>query len=86
MHVVADVAGSHSDETITFTLAEDLTGPASASGFAVGPGGGANTGNAAVATLVLSEDGLSGTLTISPGGSVPVTGGTFCKNGQPPGG
>jgi hypothetical protein len=78
------VSGS---EHFTFTLPKGtLTAPMQAAGDAQAPGAPTDTGNAGTATYVESPDGTSGTLTISPGGSVPVTIGTFCTNGVPTGG
>ncbi len=75
LHVVADFGGVSSDETIGFTLSEDLTGPVSAGGIAFGPPGQVGTSGSGRATY----DPVAKTLTISPGGSVPVTEGDFCE-------
>jgi hypothetical protein len=87
LHLVADVAGSHVDETYPITLDENFTGPFGNTGTAVGPGGGVDILGAGTATYrAPGRDSTSGTLTLSGRGSVPVTVGKFCENGQPPGG
>jgi hypothetical protein len=79
---VGPVSGT---EHFTFTLTqESLTGPVVAAGDAMAPGAATDTGNRGTATYVEAADGKSGTLTITPGGSVPVTIGLFCTNGVPP--
>jgi hypothetical protein len=64
------------------TIAEGGSGTWQAAGTA----GGRRSANGGTVSLTMSADGKSGTLAFSLLGSVPVTGGTFCTNGQPPGG
>lgn len=75
-------------ESITVKLSKgSLSGPWHSTGKVSAPGAGTipinESGNA---TYSRSRDGTSGTLTFEAGQSVPVTVGTFCKEGKPPGG
>jgi hypothetical protein len=75
LHVVADFGPVKSDETVGFTLDEDLKGPAGAGGVAFGPPGAANTEASGLAIY----DPVAKSLTIPGWGSLPVAEGDFCK-------
>lgn len=87
-----DITGTISDfasgsEQITFTLGrESLSGPWHSSGQITAAGVTRGINESGTATFKESPDGTSGTLTLAPSGSVPVTTGTFCTNGAPTGG
>lgn len=72
---------------IAVTLAKDtLSGTWQAGGFAQAGGQSTTTGSGGTASYRAAPDGKSGTLTLTPGGDVPVTVGTFCQDGVAPGG
>jgi len=75
---------AQADGTITFTLPKSLTARYKAQGLVAG--GRVKSSSSGTAGYKASPDGKSGTLTFSNGGSVPVAVGSFCKNGNTPGG
>ena len=82
-----NAGGVTGNEHFTFTITEvGVPAAIQSTGDAQAPGAAANTADAGSATYTEAPDGTSGTLTVSFGGSVPVTIGKFCTNGVPPGG
>jgi len=84
--VLVGAPGGSGSEHITMTISgKSLSGPWSSTGSLTAAGKTIQINESGTATLTLSDDRTSGTLDFAPG-SVPVTGGDFCKEVGPAGG
>ena len=72
------------NEQIVFSLPKSLSSTWTSTGVVGGAGYTRPVNESGSVTYTEAKDGKSGTLNLAPGGSVPVTFGTFCKDGVPP--